>query len=196
MIRSIALAAIFGALIAGGSLYAASEPAWRNTIAAWLGRPPEMKLATETWPICTTMSAMGTESDWAQLDPDFAAGKKALVTEDWNGAIAALELAALRDPRNADIQNYIGYAHRRLRQLGPAMGHYQQALMFNPRHRSAHEHLGELFLVLGEPVKADEHLAALKQICLIPCDELADLERAIAAYKAAATQRSRPAPAI
>ena len=36
-------------------------------------------------------------------------------------AITALKLAALRDPRNADIQNYIGYAYRRLRQLGPAM---------------------------------------------------------------------------
>ena len=59
------------------------------------------------------------------------------------------------------------------------MGHYQQALMLNPRHRSAHEHLGELYLVLGEPNKAEEHLAALKLICLIPCSEVADLERAI-----------------
>ena len=30
------------------------------------------------------------------------------------------------------------------------IGHYQQALMLNPRHRSAHEHLGEVGLVLGE----------------------------------------------
>ena len=74
------------------------------------------------------MGPMGSEADWAQLDPDFAAGKKALAAEDWNGAIAALKLAALRDPRNADIQNYIGYAYRRLRQLGPAMQYYQQAL--------------------------------------------------------------------
>ena len=75
------------------------------------------------------MGSMGSEADWGQLDPDFAAGKKALVAEDWNGAIAALKLAALRDPRNADIQNYIGYAYRRLRQLGPAMQHYQQAIL-------------------------------------------------------------------
>ena len=66
------------------------------------------------------------------------------------------------------------------------MGHYQQALMFNPRHRSAREHLGELYLTLGEPIKAEEQLAALKEICLIPCHELTDLERAISAYKAAA----------
>ena len=38
--------------------------------------------------------------------------------------------------------------------------------MLNPRHRSAREHLGELYLVLGEPNKAEEHLAALKEICL------------------------------
>src|SRR5262245_5238258 len=90
MIRSIALAAGVGALVAAGALYAAAEPSWRGMIAAWFGAsepPPEAKLATEDWPICTTMGSMGSEADWAQLDPDFAAGKKALVAEDWNGAI-------------------------------------------------------------------------------------------------------------
>ena len=191
MIRSIALAAVLGALVAAGIFYAASKPTWQNVIAVWLGasKPaPEAKLATEAWPICTTMGAIGSEADLAWLDPDFAAGKKALAAEDWNGAITALKLAALRDPRNADIQNYIGYAYRRLRQLGPAMGHYQQALMFNPRHRSAHAHLGELYLVLREPTGAEQHLATLERICLLPCEELGDLERAIAAYRGSATR--------
>ena len=75
--------------------------------------------------------------------------------------------AALRDPTNADIQNYIGYAYRRLRQLGPAIGHYQQALILNPRHRSAHEHLGEAYLVLDGSAKAEQLLAALENLCLI-----------------------------
>ena len=66
---------------------------------------------------------------------------------DWNGAIKALTSAGLRDDRNADIQNYLGYAYRRLRQLDAAMRHYQLALTLNPRHRSAHEHLGEAHLV-------------------------------------------------
>jgi tetratricopeptide (TPR) repeat protein len=98
-----------------------------------------------------------------------------LAAEDWNGAIAALKLAALRDPQNADIQNYIGYGYRRLRQLGPPMQYYQRAVMLNRRHRSAHEHLGELYLVLGEPGKAEQQLAMLDDICLIPCDELVTL---------------------
>jgi Flp pilus assembly protein TadD len=103
------------------------------------------------------------------------------VAGDWNRAIVALKLAALRDPRNADVQNYIGYAYRRLRQLGPAMHHYQQAILLNRRHRSAHEHLGELYMVLGEPAKAGQQLETLKEICLIPCVETDDLKRAIAA---------------
>jgi tetratricopeptide (TPR) repeat protein len=191
MIRSITLAVGLGALVAAGALYAVTQSPWRSSIAAWLGVPDRTaaaKFALEDWPICGTMGAMGSESDWTQLDPDFAAGKRALVAEDWNAAIAALKLAALRDPRNADIQNYIGYAYRRLRQLGPAMGHYQQALMFNPRHRGAHEHLGELYLVLREPARAEEHLAALERICLVPCEEFGDLERAIAAYRGPATR--------
>ena len=114
------------------------------------------------------MASVASDADWAQLDPDFKAGKKALRAENWNGAIAAFEFAALRDPTNADIQNYIGYAYRRLRQMGPAIGHYQKALMLNSRHRSAHEHLGEAYLVLGEPAKAQQLLAALENLCLFP----------------------------
>ena len=120
--------------------------------------------------------------DWAALDPDFAAGKQAIGAGDWEGAIKALTNAALRDARNADIQNYLGYAYRRLRQFDPAMQHYRQALIFNPRHRSAQEHLGEAYLSQGDLAKAKEHLAALEQICLIPCDEYDDLQWAIAEY--------------
>jgi hypothetical protein len=62
------------------------------------------------------------------------------------------------------------------------MQHYQQALTLDPRHRSAHEHLGEAYLAQGDLAKAKEHLASLEQICLIPCDEYDDLKRAIAEY--------------
>jgi tetratricopeptide (TPR) repeat protein len=190
MVRSITLAAVVGASVAAGAAYAVNQPAWRSLIAAWLGGPErasEATLAMEDWPICTTMASLA--ADIEGLDPDFAAGKKALAAGDWNAAITALKLAALRDPRNADIQNYIGYGYRRLRQFGPAMQHYQQALMFNRRHRSAHEHLGELYLVLAEPAKAEEQLAALENICLIPCEEFGDLQRAIAAYKGSSAAR-------
>src|SRR6478736_2314167 len=191
MIRAIALAAMLGALIASVAVYTISPDRWRDMPASPFGGPDggaKAEIRPEDWPICTTMALVASDADWAQLDPDFKAGKRALGVEDWNGAIAALELAALRDPLNADIQNYIGYAYRRLRQLGPAIGHYQRALMLNPRHRSAHEHLGEAYLVLGESAKAEQFLTALENLCLIPCEEYDDLKRAISAYKRLATR--------
>jgi len=96
------------------------------------------------------MSLVTGGADSAELDPDFAAGQRALAAGDWQGAIAALKLAALRDPYNADLQNYIGYAFRRLRQLKPAIAHYGLALTFNPRHLAAHEHLGKAYLAMGQ----------------------------------------------
>ncbi|MFL6792950.1 MAG: tetratricopeptide repeat protein [Bradyrhizobium sp.] len=182
MIRAIALATMLGAPIASVTVYAVSPPGWLNEMTPRFGGLAKTAVVPEGWPICTTMATVVPDADWAQLDPDFKAGKKALRSEDWNGAIAAFERAALRDPLNADVQNYIGYAYRRLRQLGPAIGHYQQALMLNPRHRGAHEHLGEAYLVLGEPAKAEQLLAALENLCLISCEEYDDLKQAIAAH--------------
>jgi hypothetical protein len=54
-----------------------------------------------------------------ELDPDYAAGKKAI--EASNGVRPSRRSpAALRDTRNADIQNYLGYAYRNAGQLDAA----------------------------------------------------------------------------
>jgi Flp pilus assembly protein TadD len=129
------------------------------------------------------MGALADGPAWAPLDSDFVAGKRALTADDWDGAIKALGSAALRDTRNADIQNYLGYAYRRLRQLDPAFRHYRLALTLNPRHRSAHGHLGEAYLAVGKLSEAEKHLAALERICLIPCGEYDDLKNAITEYR-------------
>jgi tetratricopeptide (TPR) repeat protein len=175
MIRMIVTAAMSGMLVATAAYYA-------------MTRPPAMQLAaTDEWPICTTMGSLAENTDWAQLDPDFAAGKRAMAAGDWNGAIAVLKSAALRDTRNADIQNYVGYSYRRLRELEPAFTHFRQALTLNPRHRAAHQHIGETYLAIGNVATAREHLAALERICLIPCAEYGDLQRAITKFDASAT---------
>ena len=118
-----------------------------------------------------------------QLDPDYAAGKKAIEAKDWGGAIRFLNSAALRDTRNADIQNYLGYAYRNAGNFDLAFQHYEKALKLSPRHRGAHEYVGEAYLLVGNVAKAEEHLAALRAICLIPCEELEDLQKEIDAYR-------------
>jgi Flp pilus assembly protein TadD len=124
-----------------------------------------------------------TSPDAAARDPDYAAAKEALERKDWRDAVERFSRASLRDPENADLQNYLGFSYRNLGQLDPAFKHYKRALELNPRHRGAHEYAGEAYLMVGDLAKAEEHLAALRRICLLPCEELADLERAITAYR-------------
>jgi tetratricopeptide (TPR) repeat protein len=119
----------------------------------------------------------------AVRDPDYAAGKQALERKDWAEAIKRFGQAALRDPDNADLQNYLGFSYRNLGQLDPAFKHYQRALELNPRHRGAHEYAGEAYLMVGDLAGAERHLAALRKICLLGCEELRDLERDITAYR-------------
>jgi Flp pilus assembly protein TadD len=119
----------------------------------------------------------------AKLDPDYAAGKQAIEAKNWSAAIKPLSSAALRDTRNADIQNYLGYAYRHTGQFDLAFRHYERALRLNPRHRGAHEYVGEAYLMVNKLAKAEEHLAALQNICLLPCEEYEDLKKAIAGYR-------------
>src|SRR4051794_30244502 len=184
MMRPILIAAVDGVLTAVLGSYFLAAPARQGQTATLASADSVSRVTSpaEAWPICSTMAAMVETPDWAALDPDFAAGKRAIGAGDWEKARKVLTNAALRDTRNADIQNYLGYAYRRLRQFDPAIQHYQQALTLNPRHRSAHEHLGEAHLAQGDLANAKVHLAALQQICLMPCDEFGDLQRAIEEY--------------
>ena len=124
----------------------------------------------------------------AALDPDYAAGKKAIEARQWDAAVKSLASAALRDTRNPDIQNYLGYAYRNLGEFDLAFKHYGRALELSPRHRGAHEYVGEAYLMNGNLAKAEEHLAALQRICLLPCDEYDELRKKVAAYRARTNQ--------
>jgi len=161
MMRSILAATVLGILAAAPAAYYLLSARQQDSTVT---RPnanraaTEAAVAAEAWPICSSMASLAESADWAALDPDFAIGKRAIVAGEWTGAIKALTSAGLRDDRNADIQNYLGYAYRRLRMLDLAMLHYRQALILNPRHRSAHEHLGEAHLV-GEPGIGKSRLA-------------------------------------
>ena len=129
--------------------------------------------------------AEGYESkpEAAERDPDYAAGKKAIAEKNWTEAIERLTQAEKRDPDNPDLQNWLGYSHRNLKQYDRAFKYYKRAIELDPRHRGAHEYVGETYLIVGNVGGAERHLAALREICLLPCDELADLEKAIAEYR-------------
>ncbi len=135
-------------------------------------------------PVAAAMDTSDTpEPAAAKVDPGYLAGKKAITAKDWSGAITALNAAAQRDGKNADIQNLLGYALRKSGDLDLALKHYDKALALNPKHRGAREYLGELYLMQNNLAKADEQRAALDDLCFLPCEELTDLREKIAAYK-------------
>ncbi len=123
------------------------------------------------------------DPDLATRDADYAAGKLAVDKKDWAEAARLFERAAVRNPDHADLQNILGFSYRNLKQFDSAFRHYRRAIELDPRHRGAHEYIGETYLMTGNLAGAEKHLAALKEICLLPCDELKDLERAIAEYR-------------
>ena len=115
-----------------------------------------MALLAASLGVVPPASADPTDEDPSgpSADPDVVAGKKAIDDKRWADAIKALSSAALRDTRNADIQNYLGYAYRNAGQMDKAFAHYERALKLNPRHRGAHEYVGEAYLMVGKPAQA------------------------------------------
>jgi tetratricopeptide (TPR) repeat protein len=89
----------------------------------------------------------------------------------------------VRNPDHADLHNDLGFAYRNLKQYDAAFEHYKRALAIDPRHRSAHEYIGEAYLMVGDEKSAQRHLQALRDICLLGCEELKDLEEAFARYR-------------
>ena len=116
-------------------------------------------------------------------DPDYAAGVKAIDAGRYAAAIPLLEKAVARDGTNADAYNMLAYAVRRNGDPTRAIPIYEKALALDPKHRGAHEYIGEAYLVLGNLPKAKEHLAALDKLCFFPCSQYRDLKKAVEAYE-------------
>ena len=114
--------------------------------------------------------------------------RKAIQTKNWSSAQATLKLAIRDEPRNADAHNLLAYSYRKQAKpdLAKAFEHYNTALKINPNHRGAHEYIGEAYLMENKPAEAEKHLTSLEKICgNKTCEEYADLQRAIAQYRAA-----------
>jgi len=122
----------------------------------------------------------------ASADPVLQQVGEATSRKDWAAAAAILRDALAKAPENADYHNLYAYTVRK--GANPDMDlvfkHYNEALRINPKHRAAHEYLGEAYLMVGNLGKAKEHLGQLDKLCFFPCGEYTDLKKAVAAYEA------------
>src|SRR5262245_23404416 len=96
---------------------------------------------------------------------DFDLGFDAVKAKDWNKAVEHLSIAVRAEPANADAQNLLSYAYRNQKKFDLAFKHYNEALRLDPKHKGAHEYVGEAYVLTGNKAKAQEHLAALERIC-------------------------------
>jgi Flp pilus assembly protein TadD len=116
-------------------------------------------------------------------DPDYTAAVKAIKAGQFPTAIRLLEGVVVREGKNADAYNWLGYAIRRKGDASAAIPIYQKALTLDPKHRGAHEYIGEAYLMLGDLANAKAHLARLDSLCFLPCEEYRDLKKSVEAYE-------------
>ncbi|HEY6822220.1 MAG TPA: tetratricopeptide repeat protein [Burkholderiales bacterium] len=119
------------------------------------------------------------------VDPVLEKVSAATAQQDWTGAQSILREALARDPRNADYHNLYAYSIRKgpNPDMSAVFKHYNEALAIDPKHRGAHEYLGEAYLMVGNLPKAKEELGTLDKLCFFPCDEFAMLKKAVADYE-------------
>jgi hypothetical protein len=145
--------------------------------------------------------ALGAGSAFAAGDPPAPEPKPkdailerydlAAARQDWAGAAAALKEGVAAQPGNAGYHNLYAYSLRK----GPnpdmnlVFKHYNEALRIDPKHRGAHEYLGEAYLMVGNVAKAKEHLAQLDKLCFFGCSEFTELKKAIAEHETKTARR-------
>lgn len=116
---------------------------------------------------------------------DYEQAVEAIKGGRFERAIGLLEVHTRRNPTDADGWNWLGYARRKSGALDAAFLAYGKALEIDPKHRGAHEYVGEAYLAAGDLASAEKHLAILDRLCWLPCEQHADLARAIAGFKTA-----------
>ena len=117
-------------------------------------------------------------------DPNFTEGRKAIDAKNWAAAIPLFQAVVAKDAQNADAFNWLGYAYRNQGDYEQSFAHYNKALAIDPKHRGAHEYIGEAYLKTGNLAKAEEHLKRLDSLCTFGCAEYTELKNKIAAHKA------------
>ena len=122
---------------------------------------------------------------------DVSKAERLIEQKNWDQAVEVLTQAAARDDSDADVFNWLGYAERNRGNLDAAFRHYARALELDPKHRGAHEYVGEAYLMVGDLAKAKEHLAKLAKLCRSRCEEYEDLKQEVAEYE---ERQARTAP--
>jgi hypothetical protein len=128
-----------------------------------------------------TVSAADTPSTSAPADPAMESYSAAAQRQDWKSAASTMRAAVSANPANPDYHNLYAYSLRKsgTSEMDLVFKHYNEALRIDPKHKGAHEYIGEAYLMV-----AKEHLGQLDKLCFFGCSEFSDLKRAISQHEA------------
>jgi len=144
-----------------------------------------MALALTSGPVVAAGGDSSPGPAVAPADPAIERAQEAMKAKDWPRAATIMRDALKSQPGNADYHNLYAYALRK----GPrpdmnlVFREYEEALRIDPKHRNAHEYIGEAYLQVGNLAKAKEHLAALDRLCFLPCEQYSELKEAVEHYE-------------
>ena len=128
--------------------------------------------------------ASGDETSPADKKPqEYKQGLKAINAKDFQAGVDWMTKAVAASPKDPDAYNYLGFSLRKLHRYPEAIENYKKALELDPKHKGAHEYLGEAYLEIGQPEEAKKLLASLNKICWLPCEEYSDLKADIEKYE-------------
>ena len=130
-----------------------------------------------------TMTPVLAEGGYSKSNSRLSPIHDLIEDERYEEAITELKGLLEKDADDPDLFNLLAFSQRKLGRFEPAYENYQKALAIDPGHRGANEYLGELYLQLDQPEKAEERLKVLDDECFFGCKEYDKLEKAIMNYR-------------
>jgi tetratricopeptide (TPR) repeat protein len=127
----------------------------------------------------TALPASAIDNMQSADAPDLTSVRAKIEAKDYAAALSELRGLA-EDNQQADVYNLMGYTLRKTGDYRTSLTYYTKALELRPDYKAAREYLGELYIETGEMAKAEEQVSSLKQLCPSGCEELEDLQKAIA----------------
>ena len=131
--------------------------------------------------------AAGTDdsNDTSSYDSNYKLGLELIKKEKYKSAIGKFKILINKKSDNytqADIYNYLGYTHRKLKDYDTAETYYLKALKLDSDHLGALEYMGELFLETDRIEEAKNLLQKLKSVAGESSNEYLELSFLINNY--------------
>ena len=130
-------------------------------------------IPTQGFSAGSSSSDSGNNSSYSvtSKNTELKAAKLAINRKEYKKAIVELNKILAEKPNHADAWNLLGFSARKSGDFKTAKTAYTKALSINPKHTRAMEYMGEMYLSLNQPEKAEELLSRLDKLCSYNCKD-------------------------